>query len=305
MAKFKLLEMEGKIIEFLSSDGYVLNGALVEPKRRSTNPKTCVIYLHGLRGTFYSSHLLKYISAELAERGTATLSIETRGSYFINDLDKAPTSRKKKNNSTILCGGSIERFEDCTKDISGAVAEAHKRGYKRILLAGHSTGCQKISYYAHKTKGRRIAGLVVIAPMEDKPIYEKILGRRFAATVSEAKRLSRQDPNAILPKSIGVGFLGAKRFVSLTDTHYPESMIFNYLSGLKQFGSIRKPVLAILAGADQYAQMPAAEYASRLQKSSSAGNVSVSIVPGANHGFLYKEKDAAKAILSWMDSLDW
>ena len=39
------------------------------------------------------------------------------------------------------------KFTDCLLDIEGAINYAKEKGYKDIILEGHSYGCNKVIYY--------------------------------------------------------------------------------------------------------------------------------------------------------------
>jgi pimeloyl-ACP methyl ester carboxylesterase len=304
MPKFRFLEMDGKIIEFLSTDRLILNGMLCEAKRNGNRKRrSCIVYVHGLEGTFYSNHLLKALSKHVVRAGVSLFSIETRGSYTLYALKKPRTKNKKK--IYTASGGAVEKFEDCVKDIRGAINRMVALGYNEIILAGHSTGCQKTAYYQYKFKDPRVSGLIFMAPMEDRPGYIKILGKKFNQTVANARRLYKKNSRAMLPKDYGVGTMGARRFLSLTDTRFPESRMFCYDSNLKEFGSIRKPILAVFGGSDEYAVMTPALYAAKLQKAAEAKNVSISIISGATHSFSEREAKLSKTVTDWIASNGW
>ena len=50
----------------------------------------------------------------------------------------------REDGSICRCGTRYEIFEESIYDIDGAVDKAINLGYKRIVLLGHSYGCNKI-----------------------------------------------------------------------------------------------------------------------------------------------------------------
>jgi len=304
MPRFKFFEMDGKIIEFLSTDRLLLNGMLCEAKRGGDKKRgLCIVYVHGLGGNFYSSHIPKVLAKNVAAAGVSLFSIEVRGSYKLSNLKRLWQRSGKL--VRVPTGAAIERFEDSVNDVRGAINRVMELGYTGVILAGASSGCQKIAYYQYRFRDSRVKGLVLIGPLEDKPVYQKSLGKKFNRTVVNVRKLYKKDHKAMLPKGYGVGTMGARRFLSLTDTRFPESRIFCYDSSLKEFGSIRKPILAVYGGSDEYAVMTPTQYAAKLQKASKAKNVSVSIIGGATHSFADKEANLAKTITDWIASNGW
>ncbi|MDE1871251.1 MAG: alpha/beta fold hydrolase [Candidatus Micrarchaeota archaeon] len=290
--------MKGEIVSFVTKDGLKLHGFLARPGRK--RGKT-LIYLHGLEGTFYSSGLIKALADSLPKIGYDFLAIEQRGSYTV----ETRTRKKGRKYKGTITGGGFERFEECIYDIGGAIRLAGVLGSRRIILAGHSTGCQKAVYYQYKEKDRKVKGIVLLAPADDYNMQKRDLGGRFGGAVSAAKRLYRNDKYSIMPRNYIRRPFGTHRFLSFSDLKFVESRIFNYdLPRLREFGSIRQPVLAIFGSKEQFAAKPVKEYMEILERNSGAQGFSHSVIKGANHGFWKKEKETARVVADWLAKLD-
>ncbi len=123
--------IKGCLISF-ESKGIMLDGFLVgkiKPK------KTIVIFIHGMNGNFYKSPLIKEFMKKSIEEDFDFLSIDNRGKEIIS------------------------RFYGKKKLVLGT-ALVLKKGYKHIILAGYSTGCQKIVYYINMRKNKHVQALV-------------------------------------------------------------------------------------------------------------------------------------------------
>ena len=285
--------MKGELFRFYAGDGVVLHGFLCKPKKPS---KVCILNVHGLGGSFYGNSYTKVMANTASSSGVNFFAISLRGSYDTFGLRKV----RGKSTKMVRAGGNLEKFEDCLYDIEGAIKFLREMGMKRIFLEGHSTGCQKVTYYQYRRRDRNVKGLILLAPAEDLPIYMKDLKRRFTSAVKEARITSRKGPYEMMPQKYGLGGLSARRFLSLTDTRYVESRLFHYDSDrLKEFHSIKVPILAVFGSKDPYTEKPVREHMSILSRNASSDFASL-IIEGADHGFSGKERQLARGVLEWI-----
>ena len=86
---------------------------------------------------------------------------------------------------------------------------------RRIVLAGHSTGANKVLYYAAKTADRRVTGLILLGPISDIAGEAKRIGRRELGAPRGAGisgLAARRPPSA---RAGAWGFWSARRYISL------------------------------------------------------------------------------------------
>ncbi len=289
--------MKGELVSFQAKDGIILHGFLARSKRKS---KKAVVHIHGLMGSFYRSHLSKVLARKLVANGFNFLSIELRGSYTSMGLRR----KKGKKLQWVLGGGGFERFEDCVYDIGGAIRFLGSMGVNKIYLEGHSTGCQKITYYQYKKRDRRVRALILLAPVDDYNVQRKELGRRFKKVVEDANRLYKKDRDAQLQTLNVIGGFSAGRFLSFSDLRFVESRIFNYeLPKLKEFGAIRQPVLVMFGSKDD-ALMPVKDYMEILRRNATSRMFGGLIINDADHGFSGKENKTANIIVDWLKEIE-
>ena len=286
--------MLADIVRFTALDGLILYGALCEPKAR---PDQAILYVSGLGGSFYGSTIEALAKASL-KSGIALFSMQHRGSFDIESFDYA---NKKKE---LIAGAAMERFEDSENDIRGAILFLKSRGYKRIILMGKSTGCQKVTYYLSRNNDRCIKGLALLSPVDDRSFSIRNCGgkRAFAARVALARRLARSNPDALMPQGKTLHnqrILSVSRFLSTADRSMPEGNIFDYTSKrLAEFSKVHIPVLAVFGSEDEYMVMPPAEAVKVLERDS-ASKFSNIIIKGAGHSLFMDGRFPSGKIVAW------
>ncbi len=284
-------DIEGRLVRYVASDGAVLHGMLVAP----SGAKTCIIHVHGMTGNFYESGLGIALAKEAAARGIATFLANTRGHDPVALVDLQPSRGK----GFILAGTDYERFEDCVLDIRAAMAAMHKYGFRRFVLSGHSTGCQKVAYYQHRKKDAGVVAVLLFAPADDYNIHRKELGRRFGAIVALCRRMVKGRRGKMTASGIPSSFC-ARRFLSVADLACPEARLFNYDGSMKEFASIRVPIFAAFGSEERHALKPVATYLDILRVKSGSRAFHSGVVGGAGHSFEGHEGQAAGAALDWL-----
>src|SRR3989344_5183299 len=177
---------------------------IVTPKKA----RRAVVWVHGLGSSMFSK---LEITRLIADKETAVLMFNNRGHDKISPLVVAGTKWRK-------AGSAHEKFTDCVDDIEGAIKFAKKAGAKSIYLAGHSTGCQKSTYWANK-KGKGVKGIILLAPISDYAATVMLDSKeKIARALGVARRLvARGKKHELLPENVwGWSLLAdAQRFISL------------------------------------------------------------------------------------------
>ena len=247
-----ILPRMSPIISFETPKHYRLQGLWLG----SARARTVYIFVHGLYGNVFSQAATANL---LSQTGAACLLFSNRGNGYVSKIRHTKT----RNNNVAIIGGSHEVFEECRDDIAGAVAFAKSRGATRIILVGHSTGCQKSIWYLAGKPSPEVRGAVLLAPLSDYAAMKKeIPPALYRKTLAAAQKLARTNPHALLPESLSPVPCDAQRWLSL---YTPESNeeIFTYASD-KTPRTLRKthvPLLALFASEDKYADRPAHELA--------------------------------------------
>jgi pimeloyl-ACP methyl ester carboxylesterase len=242
---------------------------------------TLLVIVHGMGGNFYRSALKKEWLRACGRYGFDVLTFNNRGS----DRDVA-----------------FERFGDCVADLDAALAAGRRLGYRRFVLLGHSTGCQKITLYQARRQNPAVRALVLAAPADDLAISRRDLGKRYPYWLRRARQLVKQGKGRTLLPMLYEKF-SAERFLSIADPRSTEAQLFDYSGPMRHFRSIRCPVLAFLGMEEEYACLPVPLMGATLRAKTRSANFHFFAVPGGDHGFHGHERATVHRALRWLRDL--
>jgi len=238
-----------------------------------------VAFAHGMGGNFYRSPLKKAFLALAREHGLAALS-----------FDNAGAGR----------GTEDERFRDCLDDLDAVRAFAGAAGFEKLVLVGHSTGCQKIAFWQSRRACQDVAGLALLAPADDYACQRAAFGRRFPAAVARAKK-AVADGRGEETFACGYERFSFRRFLSVADPRREEAGVFRYDGPLTAFRRIKTPMFAVFGECEEFAPLPPEEMLSRLARATASRDWCDWLVPGAGHSFEGAETEVARAVLAWAE----
>lgn len=284
--------LDGTVHRFEAADGVQLTGMLAEPRKKA---KTALIALHGMGGFFWD-HALLQASDAARKAGIAFFSFNNRGLGMTNSLKKRTKTTKKY----LLAGTSFERFEDCVKDIDGAIAFLRKQGYKRFILCGHSTGCQKITYYQSKKNNPAVKGIVLLGPADDRNSQDMLLKGKLQQCVRKAKQLMDAGKgDQIMPASCQPQLFSARRFYAIYEPKSTEGNLFDYTKKLTALSNIRCPVFAAFGKDEEFAVIPPRAMLERIREACRSKKSRTLLAPG-NHSFRGGEAGLIRALAGWL-----
>lgn len=268
-------------------DGITLDGIYIKPKRKSD---TALIWVHGLASRFSSGQgLIKELSSRLSRNSIGYFKFNNRG----HDV-----AYKDRGNAGFQ-GGGFEKFEKSIHDILAVVNLARARGYRKIILAGSSTGANKALYYLYKTKDRSIKKLILAAPISDIPAWQKTYGeKKFTYGIHIAQRLKK---DALMPLEFGLQT--AERYLSLYTPRRPEDVVpyHDPKANWKELKSVHIPLLVIIGSQDEYLDRTPQNFIETFRKHApTKKDFSSIIIRGARHGFVKKERELAKVMVNWI-----
>ena len=276
------------LVSVQTRDGVVLDGVAAHPRGRR---RTAFIWVHGLGSTFSSGQpLIRALSARLNAAGIGYLKLNTRGHGVLTRAGKR------------LAGAAFEHFGESVHDIRATIALAAGCGYRRVILAGHSTGANKVLHYMARTRDRRVAGLILLGPVSDIAGERTRIGRaELSRRVAAAERLARRDPEALVPRAWG--FRSARRFISLYRPGEAED-VFPYSRPDARWTALRRvrvPMAVIIGGRDEYLDRRAAAVIAAFERNATgARSFRGIVVPRARHGFRGHERPLAREVVRWV-----
>jgi pimeloyl-ACP methyl ester carboxylesterase len=279
------------LVSIRTRDGLSLNGVMAEPGRPR---RTAFVWVHGLGSSFAGGQpLIRALSRRLNAAGVAYLKVDTRGHHVV-----ARAGRR-------LAGAAFERFGESVRDIRAMLDLARQAGYPRVILAGHSTGANKVLHYMARTRDRRVAGLVLLGPVSDIAGEQKRVGaRELRRRVGVAERIARRDPDALVPRAFG--FWSARRYLSLYRPGEAED-VFQYHRAGGRWSALRRvrvPLAVVIGERDEYLDRPAAALIDAFARQATAArSFSGVVIPRATHGFAGREEELARALVRWIAAL--
>jgi len=292
--------MEAKSIKIITPKNILLQGFIFGSRR----VKTIYILVHGLSGNLFSR--LTLVEKMVAD-GATVMVFNNRGHGLINQFRKI-NPRQPDIYDSLVIGEAHEVFTDCLDDIDGAIKTAQEIGYQKIILMGHSTGCNKIAYYLSKKNSDCIQSAILLAPMSDYAHAVKFIEAKiFQLALKTARKLvANKKAQALLPEKYWSRPISAQRFLSLFT---PESIeeIFSYAVPAKKpqiLQKIKKPFLVVLAGNDEFTDRPMTEVFVWFKKVLINKNAELLMIKKSLHGFSGQEAKLKNIIFKFVKNSD-
>ncbi len=141
-----------EIVYARSEDDVVDAGVMLSPKKENAKP-TAIIWIHGWGANFYSPTYIN-IGRAMAARGFTCIIGNTR----MHDIGNV--EGYKGLNTRIRGGGYWGIASDEVRDIAAWVDFAESKGFKRVILVGHSAGWSAVRMYQAQKQDVRVIGLV-------------------------------------------------------------------------------------------------------------------------------------------------
>jgi len=147
-----------EVIYTMSRDTIFNAGLLFHPKKELAKP-VAIVWVHGWGINFYSPTYVS-IGRIFAENGYTFITVNTR----MHDLGNV---EGYKNGKRVRGGGYWGIASDQTKDISAWIDFAESKGFKKIILVGHSAGAAAVREYLSERQDNRVSGLVLASGSVD------------------------------------------------------------------------------------------------------------------------------------------
>lgn len=280
--------MRQKLVRINSVDGIELIGILYTP---DTTTNKVIIHVHGLSGNFYENRFLDKLAQTYVNKGYSFLTFNNRGKDYITEM--------LKGNEYVILGSCYELFEDCILDIDGVINWIKEKGYKEIILEGHSYGCNKVIYYYYNKKQENINNIILLAPCDIPTEIENYTGNKYKEYIKKSKKLieSNKENELIDFNVFANGKISAKTFY--TDFIYNSSCdIFRYREKNTKneiLNSIDIPILIIFGDRDDCVLTQTKETVINYLKNN-IRNCKIRIIKDANHAYEDKENELEKVV---------
>ena len=279
-----------EIVWIKTDDGIEHDGVVMRPTGPPTG--TAVVWMHGFSGHFSEPHQIR-IGRYLAERGHLFVSGDNRGRHFGASLGEYEGPFR-------MGGAWWELASESWLDIKAWLDYAATTlAPERLVLAGHSYGAVKVTWYQGERQDPRVAGLISASGPVRPPWRRPELG---GETLALAERMVAEGRGLELLPFDSVGRPGSLSAQTVVDR--ARSLVDTY--GMEREDSplskIRCPVLAILGTKER--QIGAPEDLETLKRNARASSrADTAPIEGANHLYHDREEAVAKAIYDWLGRL--
>lgn len=148
----------GELLSVVNGAGLVLDGLVFSPPR----PRLAIVHVHGSLGNFYQQPFIRVFANRLARHGIALLSFNLTAHDGITEGYNVAGDMR-------YIGGSLAAFESCLDDLDALVRVARTL-CPRVVLQGHSLGCDRVLFYAQQRTGDM--PLVLLSPCDSHRLQE-------------------------------------------------------------------------------------------------------------------------------------
>lgn len=285
-----------QIVYVRSNDDIVDSGAIFTPPKDSAKP-IAVIWIHGWGVNFYQPTYVA-IGRSLAERGYTTITGNTR----MHDLGNVLAWRGDKR---IRGGGYWGVASEEVRDLAAWIDFAEERGFKKVVLVGHSAGWAAVRGYQAEKQDPRVVGVVLasgaVRAETRQPDPEQL---------AEATRMiaaGRPDDLVRDPKRSFPSFISAATFKDIANSPPEFKDFFGVQTPNPPVTRIRCPLLAFFGTRDDVGTAADLDLlkSSIQRQSSGPSRVDTVMIQDADHMYTGEGAQVAQTIAKWADSLSF
>lgn len=290
-----------KRIDFLATDGVILNGILYEAQEKTSD---VILAVHGMSSNCFRKRD-EFISKKANEVKIDYFCFNNRGSDLARYLRKDINGEREK----ILGGTSYEDVLDSYEDIVGAILKLKELGYQNIYLQGHSLGCTKIVYTYNELKEEESEDLlqnikgVILLSLVDIPKSLKIyLGENFEKYLNLAEEKEQEGKTfEMMPKEAFIHPVSVKTFLRYArDNKEIDFANFSQDTRLEKLNNIEAPLFIRWGKVNEMIEQDAGQLVDIVTNLITNPNKDIDYIDGADHGYTGKEEVLADQIIKFI-----
>ena len=281
-----------------TEDELRLQGVHYEPQSKDV----CVLVVHGMSGNIIENYFCDVLGKTLSKSGVGCIYGHNRGYNHINDI-------LKKDGKTVRMGAMYERFDECVFDIEAWVSEVRKLGYKKIVLLGHSLGCNKTIRYFNKNKPEGVTGVVLASPPDMVGLFEK---PEYQPNHHELLEEARKNVTEGNPLKLVSGIvwdwytLSSQTYLDLSEQDGPADNlpVMKNPDTFPELASINVPLLGIMGEKDDIAIHTLEEDLDLIEKKATeCPTFTKKFIKDGTHTYDGQENQFSQAVLDWVKQL--
>lgn len=287
--------------EITTKDKFIHQGIYFKPQKLV---KRALLWIHGLTSTFYSNiKLVELLTEQCEARGYGLAAFNNRGHDIVTGIKKL-NPQEPKGYTRVNGGAGYEVFSGCVYDIEAGIDFLVSQGFSEVILIGHSTGANKVCFYAGKTKHPNLTGVVLASPTSDRlvPTLDK---NKLRKDLKSLQRLINEGKGDELLTGYHIFPATPKRFVSSFSPDSEED-VFHYGEAnpkLTYFSKIKVPLLVLLGSLDESLDRSAKQVVAVFDSHQKSVNYISAIIPGALHSYNGKENNVVEIIVRWISKI--
>lgn len=287
-----------KKINFLATDGILLNGILYEALSKTED---IILAVHGMTSNCFKQRD-EIIAKEVNQEGIDYFCFNNRGSELVKYIQKGNEEKK-------LGGTSYEDVLEGYEDIVGAILKLKELGYKNIYLQGHSLGCTKIVYTYHELQKEEskeilshIKGMILLSLIDIPTTLKIYLGDKFESYLKLAEEKEKEGKQLeLMPKEAFIHPVCVKTFLRYArDNKEIDFANFGRDKELKKLNTITIPLFMRWGNVKEMIVQEADELVKMVSNAIHNPRKDIAYIEGANHGYEGKEEIVAKEIIAFI-----
>jgi len=284
-----------ELVRVRAKDGFPNGGVIYTPPKDLAKP-VAIIWIHGWGTNFYSPSYVM-IGRALAERGYTTIAGNTR----MHDAANIEYVGDKR----VRAGGYWGIASEQVLDIAAWVDLAEDRGFKQVVLVGHSAGWAAVTQYQAQQQDSRVVGIVVASGS----VYPGI-GPTDPDQITQATHMMADGhPDELVrdPKRSFPSYTSAATIMDMVNAPPELKDFYGTQTETKNPGirNIRCPLLAFYGTKGDVGDSSELELlkSSIQRQSSGPSRVETTVIKGGDHMYTGEEAQAAGVIAKWADAL--
>ncbi len=290
-----------KKIDFLATDGILLNGLIYESQEKS---KDVILAVHGM-----VSNCLKQrdqiIASKVNEAGIDYFCFNNRGSEIVKYIERNIEGQEEEK----LGGTAYEDVLEGYEDIVGAILKLKELGYQNIYLQGHSLGCTKIVYTYNELKDEEseellenIKGIILLSLVDIPNTLKIYLGDEFSKYLTLAEEKEREGKQLeLMPNEAFLYPISVKTFLRYArDNHAINFADYSENTELQTLNHITIPLFMRWGNVKEMIVQEAEELVTLVNEKITNTNKDIAYIEGANHSYEGKEEIVAEQIIQFI-----
>ncbi|MBI2051592.1 DUF1749 domain-containing protein [Candidatus Roizmanbacteria bacterium] len=285
-----------ELVRTKTKDDLYLHGLFLKGDKN----KPAIIHTHGFQGDFFTQEFVRAIAKKLHENNTAFMTVQNRGESIESEIYTTHPNKVHRG------GANFELLEEAYIDIDAWIKFLQEKGYKDIILQGHSLGTVKsVRYLFEGTHVDKVKKLILLAPFDIIQLAETATKGKWRGYLKVAEQKVKEGKGEeTIPKEFLDAPMSYQTYVS---HHKPSDLTFMYKFHDKSYEfpvlkKIQLPTRVIVGTKDIYfypSNPDHPEEAIEIMKKN-IKDFSCKLIENADHGYTGKEDEVANEVISFV-----